>query len=130
MTRPIRNTPPVYILGGAQTDFARNWTREGHDLASLIAETAQGAITHAKVDAREVEVGHVSSFIPELTTRQSHLGGLLVEADRGFTGMPTSRLDSVLLATDRMARPNLVFWNSRYSSTSSTASTARMPMAW
>jgi acetyl-CoA C-acetyltransferase len=98
VTRPIRSTPPVYILGGAQTDFARNWTREGHDLSALITETAQGALAHAKVDAREVEVGHVASFIPELTTRQSHLGGLLVEADRGFTGMPTSRHEAACAA--------------------------------
>jgi len=25
MTKPA----PVYILGGAQTDFARNWSKEG-----------------------------------------------------------------------------------------------------
>ena len=24
-------TEPVYVLGGLQTDFARNWAREGHD---------------------------------------------------------------------------------------------------
>ena len=82
---------PVYLLGGFQTDFARNFTREGKTLADLIRETTQGALTSTGVGADEVEVGHVGNFAAELFTGQGHLGGLLVEADPAFRGLPTSR---------------------------------------
>jgi acetyl-CoA C-acetyltransferase len=83
--------PDVYVLGGYQTDFARNWTREGHDLAALVRDTAQGALAATAIEAREVEVGHVGNFAAELFCGQGHLGGLLVEADPAFVGLPTSR---------------------------------------
>ena len=28
---------PVYILGGSQTDFARNWAREGLEIYDMFA---------------------------------------------------------------------------------------------
>ena len=28
----------VYVLGGAQTDFARNWAREGTDMLGVFGE--------------------------------------------------------------------------------------------
>ena len=31
----------VYILGGAQTDFARNWAREGLEIYDMFAEVLQ-----------------------------------------------------------------------------------------
>lgn len=82
---------PVYLLGGFQTDFARNFTREGKTLADLIRETTQGALHAAGVAADEIEVGHVGNFAAELFVGQGHLGGLLVEADPAFRGLPTSR---------------------------------------
>jgi len=83
--------PPVFVLGGYQTDFGRNFTREGKTLADLVRETAQGALAAAAVDAAEIEVGHVGNFAAELFVGQGHLGGLLVEADPAFAGLPTSR---------------------------------------
>ena len=32
-------TETVYILGGAQTDFSKNWTRDNRTLFDLFAET-------------------------------------------------------------------------------------------
>ncbi len=43
------------------------------------------------VGAEEIEVGHVGNFAAELFVGQGHLGGLLVEADPAFRGLPTSR---------------------------------------
>ena len=85
------HAPPVFVLGGYQTDFARNYTREGKDIAALVRDTVQGALADAGVGADEVEVGHVGNFAGELFVGQGHLGGLLVEADRAFNGLPTSR---------------------------------------
>ena len=82
---------PVFVLGGAQTDFARSWSREGGDLAAMIAEPVQGALVDAGVDASDIEVGHVANFASEIYCGQGHLGGLLIEADPAFGGMPTSR---------------------------------------
>jgi acetyl-CoA C-acetyltransferase len=82
---------PVFVIGGFQTDFARNFTREGKTLADLIRETAQGALQATGVTADEVEVGHIGNFAAELFNGQGHLGGLLVEADPAFRGLPTSR---------------------------------------
>ncbi len=87
-TQPL---PPVTVLGGFQTDFSRNFTREGKALADLVRETVEGALAASGVSAREVEVGHVGNFAAELFAGQGHLGGLLVEADPAFAGLPTSR---------------------------------------
>jgi acetyl-CoA C-acetyltransferase len=46
--------PPVFILGGAQSDFARNWTRENKGLFDMIAETTDAALEDARIDAGDV----------------------------------------------------------------------------
>ncbi len=82
---------PTYVIGGAQTDFLRNWTREGSSLADLVAEPVQGALADAGLDPDAIEVGHVGNFASEIFCGQGHLGGFLVEADQAFGGLPTSR---------------------------------------
>ena len=82
---------PTFVLGGAQTDFLRNWTREGATLADLIAEPVHAALADARIGAADVEVAHVGNFASEIYCGQGHLGGLLVEADSAFSGLPTSR---------------------------------------
>lgn len=84
-------TNPVFILGGYQTDFARNWTREGNGLLEMLAEATEGALAAAHVDAAQIEVGHVGNFVSDLFTGQAHLGGLLAEAVPAFRGMPINR---------------------------------------
>ena len=81
----------TFVLGGAQTDFLRNWTREGATLAELMADPVRGALADARVDAATVGVGHVGNFASEIFCGQGHLGGFLVEADPAFSGLPTSR---------------------------------------
>ena len=34
----------VYILGGAQTDFERNWTKEGKNVVALLKEAVHDAL--------------------------------------------------------------------------------------
>jgi acetyl-CoA C-acetyltransferase len=81
----------VYILGGHQTDFARNWAREGVELFDVMQEVTQGALAAADVDAAEIETGHVGNFTAELFCRQGHLGGLLAAVDPAFAGLPCGR---------------------------------------
>ena len=82
---------PVFILGGAQSDFARNWTRDNKGLFDLISETTDAALDDAQLDAEQVEVIHVGNFAGELFCGQGLLGGMAVMANPAFSGLPTSR---------------------------------------
>ncbi|MEO0574425.1 MAG: acetyl-CoA acetyltransferase [Pseudomonadota bacterium] len=82
---------PVYILGGAQTDFARNWTRSEQTLFDLFAAALHAAMADCHIDACDVEVGHVGNFVAELFTGQGMLGGFFGHVDAGFAGMPATR---------------------------------------
>ncbi|MBI2962228.1 MAG: thiolase domain-containing protein [Deltaproteobacteria bacterium] len=81
----------VYVLGGAQTDFARNWSKEGKHISAMIREAAAGGLEATGIEAKEVQVGHVGNFAAELYSMQGHLGAFLVEVDPAFSGLPTAR---------------------------------------
>ena len=84
-------TRPVYILGGYQTDFARNWTKEGKHISAMIREAVDGALAATGVAPDQIEVGHVGNFAAELYSMQGHLGAVLVDVDPAFAGLPTAR---------------------------------------
>src|SRR5712691_8390588 len=82
---------PVYILGGCQTDFARNWLKEGKDIVAMLQEAVAGGLTATGIEANEVDVAHIGNFAAELYCKQGQLGGFLAEIDPAFSGIPTSR---------------------------------------
>ncbi len=82
---------PVYILGGYQTDFARNWMKEGGDVVALMKESVVEGLAATGIDSKEVEVAHVGNFAAELYCKQGHLGGFMAEIDPAMSGIPTSR---------------------------------------
>jgi len=84
-------TAPVFILGGAQSDFAANWTRADKSLFDLIAETTHAALADVDMDAAEIDAVHVGNFAGELFCGQGLLGGFMGHVDPGFEGKPTSR---------------------------------------
>src|SRR6185312_10742985 len=84
-------TRPVYILGGYQTDFARNWTKEGKHISAMIREAVAGGLLATGVDPKEIDVGHVGNFAAELYAMQGHLGAFLVDVDPALSGLPTGR---------------------------------------
>jgi acetyl-CoA C-acetyltransferase len=87
-------TRPVYVLGGYQTDFARNWTKEGKHISAMIREAVVGGLAATGVEPREIAehgVGHVGNFAAELYAMQGHLGAFLVDVDPAFAGLPTGR---------------------------------------
>lgn len=86
-----RPLPPVYVLGGYQTDFSLHYTRDGRSLFDLVRDTAQRALAAAQVDASAIEFGHVGNFIAELACQQGHLGAYLIEAEPALSGIPTAR---------------------------------------
>ena len=81
----------VRILGGYQTDFARNWSREGIPLVAPMTESILGCLDAAQVSAPEVETVHVGNFAGELYSMQGHLGALTLEAHLALRGKPTFR---------------------------------------
>ena len=44
----------VHILGGAQTDFARNWSREGKGAVALLREVLDDGLTAAGVTDEDI----------------------------------------------------------------------------
>jgi acetyl-CoA C-acetyltransferase len=82
---------PVYVLGGYQTDFARNWTKESKHIVAMMREAVLGGLEATGIEAKEVDVGHVGNFAAELYSMQGHLGAFLIDADPAFSGLPTSR---------------------------------------
>ncbi len=83
--------PEVYVLGGYQTDFARNWTKEKKHFSALMRESVLGALARCNIDPEEVESAHVGNFAAELYCMQGHLGAFFTEVHPAFSGLPTSR---------------------------------------
>ncbi len=81
----------VRILGGFQTDFARNWTREGKHIVAPMKEAGQGALAATRLDAADIDTIHVGNFAAELYSMQGHLGAMALEIDPKFRGKPTGR---------------------------------------
>jgi acetyl-CoA C-acetyltransferase len=84
-------TAPVYILGGYQTDFARNWTKENKHIVAMLREAVSGGLEATGLEPKDVEVAHVGNFAAELYAHQGHVGAFFVEIDPAFSGLPTSR---------------------------------------
>lgn len=69
----------VWILGGYQSDFARNLSKENRDFADLTRGVVDGTLTAAKVDAADLAaagVVHVANAFGEMFARQGHLGAM------------------------------------------------------
>lgn len=81
----------VWILGGYQSDFARNLTREGLDFADLTREVVDLTLAEAMVDPADIEVVHVANAFGELFARQGHLGAMPATVCDGLWGFPASR---------------------------------------
>ena len=85
------NSKSVYVLGGYQTDFARNWFKEGKHIVAMMREAAVGTLEATGVSPSEVQVAHVGNFAAELYAMQGHLGAFIVDVDPAFRGLPTAR---------------------------------------
>ena len=45
----------VYILGGAQTDFERNWKKEGKGMVAILKEVMGEHLFYKYIEAKEKE---------------------------------------------------------------------------
>ena len=97
----------AYILGGAQTDFERNWTKEGKNLIALLKEVVEDGLNDAGVTLDKVKrlneenkvACYVGNFIAEHYVDQGHLGAFLTEVNPAFYGVPS---DLMVKATESL----------------------------
>lgn len=81
----------VFILGGAQSDFARNIDREGGGMFELFRDVAEAAFAATGIEPKDVETAHVGNFVGELFAGQGQLGGFFGHVHPDMAGIPTSR---------------------------------------
>ncbi len=92
----------VYILGGYQTDFERNWSKEGKGIVALLKETVKGAFDSIDITREEIiklnkknKVAlFIGNFAAEYYVSQGHLGPLMTEVDECFYGVPSARYEA------------------------------------
>ena len=80
----------IYILGGHQSDFARNWVREQKSIFDLFSDSVTGALAATKLDPADIQVGHVGNFVSASYTGQAHLGGFFGHVDPSLAYLPAS----------------------------------------
>ena len=96
----------VYVMGGAQTDFERNWSREGKNVVAMLREVMSDGCANADLTYDDIislnEENRVScfvgSFLSELYNDQSHVGALMTEVDPAFFGVPSVRVEAACAA--------------------------------
>ncbi|MEE3236914.1 MAG: acetyl-CoA acetyltransferase [Pseudomonadota bacterium] len=84
-------TQKIYMLGGAQTDFAENWSRSNKSMFDLFSDGVLAALANTRLEPKDIGVGHVGNFVGELFTGQGMLGGYFGHVHPDFSGMPASR---------------------------------------
>ena len=92
----------IYVLGGAQTDFERNWTKEGKTEIALLREVMADALASVQLDYSTIKALNqenrvacfVGNFVGDLYVQQGHLGALLTEVDSAFYGVPSARYEA------------------------------------
>lgn len=92
----------VYILGGAQTDFERNWKKEGKGMVAILKEVMADGLAHVGLSFDDVKALNgdnrvacfVGNFIAEKYVDQGHLGAFLTEVDPAFYGVPSARYEA------------------------------------
>jgi acetyl-CoA C-acetyltransferase len=81
----------VHVLGGYQTDFARNWQRAGHSFDGLVAEVVEHTLADAGVLAQDIGVIHVGNAFGQLFTGQGQLGAMPATVVDDLWGVPATR---------------------------------------
>ena len=81
----------TFILGGVQSDFARNLGREGREIGDLIGELVDGALADAALEPAEIGAIHVGNAFGELFNGQGHLGAMPATVRPALWGIPAAR---------------------------------------
>lgn len=80
-----------WVIGGHQTDFARNTVKEGATFAELFAESVQQTLAAANISPADVDVIHIGNAFGQLFTGQGQLGGMPASVEPALWGVPSVR---------------------------------------
>lgn len=105
----------IYILGGAQTDFERNWTKEGKGFIAVLKEVISDGLSGAGLDfddIKDLNQGNrvacfVGNFIAEHYVNQGHLGAFITEVHPAFYGVPSARYEAACASSSAAMTPPL-----------------------
>ena len=81
----------VWIAGSYQSDFARNYAREGLEISDMIAEALEGTLASAALEPEDVESIHVGNAFGQLFTGQGQLGAMPATVEPRLWGKPAAR---------------------------------------
>jgi acetyl-CoA C-acetyltransferase len=81
----------LFVLGGAQTDFARSYAREGLDVSDLVGDVVRDTLADARVEAAQVQTVHVGNAFGQLFNGQGHLGAMPATVEPALVGVPAMR---------------------------------------
>jgi acetyl-CoA C-acetyltransferase len=81
----------VWIAGSYQSDYARNYAREGLEISDMIAEAVTGTLNDAAVKPEDVEAIHVGNAFGQLFTGQGQLGAMPATVNDALWGKPAAR---------------------------------------
>ena len=81
----------VWIAGSYQSDYARNYAREGLEISHMVAEAVTGTLEAAGTAAQDVEAIHVGNAFGQLFTGQGQLGAMPATVEPALWGKPAAR---------------------------------------
>jgi acetyl-CoA C-acetyltransferase len=81
----------VWIAGSYQSDYARNYAREGLEISDMIAEAVTGTLEDAGIAPADVEAIHVGNAFGQLFTGQGQLGAMPATMEPALWGKPAAR---------------------------------------
>ena len=89
-------TGDIFILGGFQTDFARNYAKQGLEVSDLVADALAGTWADTAIDPTDpssiqIDTIHVANAFGQLFNGQGQLGGMPATVEPALWGIPASR---------------------------------------
>lgn len=98
----VRMENQVFVLGGEQSDFERNFSKEGKTFLSLLRETLEDSLIATSLDydifhkvARDNRIAlFFGNFDGEQYLNQGHFGAVLTEISPVFYGIPSARYEA------------------------------------
>src|SRR5258705_4091484 len=81
----------VWIACSYQSDYARNYAREGVEISDMVAEALEGTLRSAGLEPEDVESIHVGNAFGQLFTGQGQLGAMPATVEPRLWGKPAAR---------------------------------------
>ncbi len=93
----------ITVLGGHQTDFARNLEREEATVADLVRETILATADDAGIELGDIDSIHVGNAFGQLYTGQGHLGAMPATVVPELWGVPAMRHEAACASSSMAA---------------------------